>query len=64
MMAHSTVAVYAVCNVQVLGKSHMQNNEENNEEGGGLEPVRKVRDDAIHVERSHCLPVADVAADS
>jgi hypothetical protein len=40
----------------------MQNNEENNEEGGGLKPVRKVRDDVIHVERPHRLPVADVAA--
>ena len=62
MMAHSTGAVYANFNVQSWGKSHMQNNEENNEEGGGLEPVRKVRDDAIHVERPHRLPVADVAA--
>jgi hypothetical protein len=50
MMAHSTGAVYADFNVQSWEKSHMQNNEENNEEGGELEPVRKVRDDAIHVE--------------
>jgi len=41
----------------------MQNSEQNNEEGGGLEPIRKVRDDAIHVEGSHRLPVAEVAAD-
>jgi len=27
MMAHSTGAVYAVCNVQSWGKSHMQPNE-------------------------------------
>ena len=40
----------------------MQNNEENNEEGGGLEPVMKVRYDAIHVERSHHLHGAQVAA--
>jgi hypothetical protein len=28
-----------------------------------LEPIRKVRDNAIHVERPHRLPVADVAVD-
>ena len=27
-----------------------------------LEPIMKVRDDAIHVEKSHRLPVAEVAA--
>jgi hypothetical protein len=40
----------------------MLNNEENSEEGGGLEPVRKVTDYAIHVERSHHLPSAGGAA--
>ena len=33
----------------------MQNNEDNNEEGGRLESLRKVRDDAMHVESSHHL---------
>ena len=33
----------------------MLNNEENSEEGGGLQPVRKVTADAIHIKRSHHL---------
>ena len=28
-----------------------------------LEPLRRVRDDAIHVERSQRLPIEEVAAD-
>ena len=35
---------------------------QHNEEGGGLEPVRKAGDDAIHVERSRRLPFAEIIA--
>ena len=50
MIAHSTCAVYAVCNVQVLGKKSHAKQRVEHDEGGGLEPVRKVRDEAVHVE--------------
>ncbi|MDO8354943.1 MAG: hypothetical protein Q7U76_00945 [Nitrospirota bacterium] len=32
---------------------NMQNNEQNNKEGGGLGPIGKVGDDTIYVEGSH-----------
>ena len=32
---------------------NMQNNEQNNKEGGGLELIGKVGDDTIYVEGSH-----------
>ena len=33
----------------------MLNNEENREEGGGVEPVRKITDATINDERSHIV---------
>ena len=35
---------------------------QHNEGGGGLEPIRKVRDAAIHVERSRRLSFAEIIA--
>ena len=35
---------------------------QHNEEGGGLEPVRKAGDGAIHVERSRRLSFAGIIA--
>ncbi len=65
MIAYSTCAVYAVCNVQVLGKeSHggeQTSRTMRREEGSGS--IREVRDDAIHVENSHHLHGVQVAAD-